>query len=163
MREILLTRNKVALVDDADYDWISQSSWYAINPNPNYDQWYAARHAGRDCVYMHRELLGISGTKTEGDHKDRNGLNNQRHNLRIATRHQQFLNMGLKSNNKSRRYGVSWDGERLKWVARIMTPDGYKFIGRFASKEEAARAYAFMAVQIHGDFCKPELLHLAGL
>lgn len=68
------------------------------------------------------------------DHKDRNSLNNRWKNLRVATRSQNQLNHGLYKNNTSGATNVCWDKANSKWIAR---KSGGKFIGRFASQQEA--------------------------
>jgi hypothetical protein len=48
--------------------------------------------------------------------------------------------------------GVRWDNWRLSWFAKAQrTPGGnHENIGYYASEEDAARAYDFAAVQVHG-------------
>ncbi len=80
MKEIALTKGFVAVIDDEDYEQISQFKWYA---EKGHRTWYAVRtrpksevdkkHPRR--VSMHGHLLNLSAGK-EGDHIDGNGLNN---------------------------------------------------------------------------------------
>jgi len=84
MKEIRLTKNQTAIVDDEDFERISQRPWY-------FRAGYAMRSIRKpvaqggtiDHVRMHREILGV-GPKTNVIHIDGNGLNNRRSNLRIA-------------------------------------------------------------------------------
>ena len=96
---------------------------------------------------MHRLLSGaVAGQSV--DHKDRNSLNNQRENLRIANESQNGANTGLRANSTSGLKGVCWD----KWTSRWMVSVGHKYIGRFDTPEEAARAYDVKAKEMFGEF-----------
>ena len=101
MREIPLTQDKVALIDDEDYERIAAHKWCAIRDR---SQWYAARNTQRDgrntTVRMHREILGLSlGDGMETDHRNGDGLDNRRDNLRVATHAQNQANGSLWRSN----------------------------------------------------------------
>ena len=98
MREIPLTQGKTALVDDEDYEGLSQFRWFA---HKNGKTFYAARSMNPGIVKMHRFILGVVDPKIEVDHEDCNGLNNQRSNLRRATHGENQHNRGLYRNNPS--------------------------------------------------------------
>ncbi len=97
MSRIELTQGFVALVDDQDFDWLSQWKWHASKSSYNY---YAARFTGaapRRKIYMHREIArqkyADQGRTLDGqqiDHDDDDPMNNQRANL-IAVSQQQNL------------------------------------------------------------------------
>lgn len=84
MLRIELTPEVYALVDDADVLLLSGFPWRLLGPN---ESGVAYVHAwnGKQSVYMHRLVIG-AGPGEEVDHADGNGLNNQRYNLRIASR-----------------------------------------------------------------------------
>ena len=107
---------------------------------------------------MHREILGlVPGDKRQGDHISRECLDNQKSNLRIATKSENGAN--LKTNHGSSKYkGVSWDKSRGKWRATIKKYKKQIHIGYFDSGVEAARAYDEAAVEIFGAFARPNLL-----
>jgi len=86
------------------------------------------------------------------DHVDRNPLNNKIDNLRLATRQQNCYNQFRITQNKTGFKGVSFDKWMNKFVARIRTNTGYKNLGRYNTKEQAALAYNNAAKEIHGDF-----------
>ena len=97
---IQLTLGKVAIVDDDDYVYLSKYTWSAQIKG---DRCYAIGTVDGQVTYMHHCIL----SKREGymvDHKDRNGSNNQKANLRYATAIQNTQNRGIKSNNTA---GVS--------------------------------------------------------
>ena len=82
------------------------------------------------------------------DHKDGNRGNNRWDNLRPANETQQKWNTGLSSRNRSGYRGASWDAERGKWVAHATN----RFIGRYATLEEAAEAADAERRRLAGEF-----------
>jgi len=108
MKKIPLTQGKVALVDGCDYEFLlNMAPWSA---HYGYGQYYA-RTTDRRHLLMHRIIMERMnpGFKGEIDHVDRNGLNNQYSNLRIATRSQNQANRKLNENNNSGYKGVHWN------------------------------------------------------
>jgi|SRR6188768_735071 len=152
MKEVQLTQGKVALVDDQDYDFLNQFKWYA-KKDPFAKTYYAARNNPEVkglLILMHRQILGLDDPKLFCDHSDHNGLNNQKYNLRIATRSQN--NANKQPTGTSKYLGVSWDKSRNKWKAEIRKNKKGIHIGRFKNEAEAALAYNKKAVEMHGDF-----------
>ena len=79
MKEIPLTQGKVALVDDEDFEWLSQWKWHCHGDSAR-RKGRVADGCPRQDIFMHTQILGLPrGTRFR--HKDGNGLNNQRHNL----------------------------------------------------------------------------------
>jgi hypothetical protein len=150
MREIPLTQGKVALVDDADFEWLSQWKWHADTGGSGL--WYA-RGGPSSGDYMHRIILsaprGISV-----DHRDLDGLNNRRSNLRLATRNDNQHNRGPMSGSTSKFVGVSWDSTRDMWRAQICNSGRNFALGRFRSEVEAAKSYDRAARRLHGEFAR---------
>ena len=155
MKEIPLTQGKVALVDDDDFEWLSQFKWYAVKFGRTF---YAVRQAPRvngkqRTIWMHREVLGLKPGDPRVDHRDGDGLNNQRMNLREATHRQNMMNSRGRSGS-SRFKGVDWDKRAKKWRARISVNGKKKHLGYFIDEEEAARAYDEKAKKIFGEFAR---------
>jgi hypothetical protein len=100
---------------------------------------------------MHRYILGLTDRGTRCDHRDNNGMNNQRSNLRIATAGQNQHNCGSRG-GKSRFKGVSWSKAAGKWVAQICKDRQRRHIGLFETEEAAAAAYDKSAIELHGAF-----------
>ena len=161
MKEIPLTKGLVALVDDADYEWLNQFKWFA-NWYPCIQNFYAMRNEPfRDTigrrqrtVSMHRQILGLEfGDKRQGDHiAPSQTLDNRRQNLRIATHSQNQHNQGLRRRNTSGFKGVFLHVPAGKWCAQIGVNGKGIHLGLFDSREEAHAAYCAAAVQFHGEF-----------
>lgn len=141
------------LVDDIDYPHLVKYHWVIDRSR----QTFYAYNRGQDPAgklikwKMHRVLLGLTDNKLVGDHKDGNGLNNQRHNLRTAT---------LAENSRNRRpvnspfKGVNKDSYKSKiYYKSTITYNGKRIhLGCFKTAEEAALAYNEAALKYHGEF-----------
>jgi HNH endonuclease len=91
----------------------------------------------------------------EIDHRDRDPLNNRISNLREATRSQNQRNKGPMRNNSSGFKGVSFRAKRAgrkKYYAQINVGHTMKFLGWFATAEEASSVFSAFAKQMHGEF-----------
>lgn len=154
MKEIALTQGKVAQVDDADFEWLSQWKWHASKQG---NDWYALRNIREDgrhyLVKMHR-LITDAPVGVAVDHFDGDGLNNTRDNLRLCTQQQNCCNQRMKSTNKSGFKGAHWFKWREKWRASIVVHGKQKHLGYFDSLVKAACAYDDAAREAHGEFAK---------
>jgi hypothetical protein len=97
---------------------------------------------------MHSLVTGY----LEVDHANHNGLDNQKHNLRDGTHQQNTFNQRSTTDAASQHKGVCWFASNQKWVARIMVDGQSKYLGCFTNEEDAARAYAAAAQELHGDY-----------
>ena len=151
MKEIPLSQNKVALVDDEDYNRLNKVRWYAHKER---DIWYADRKNGGGkplVIRMARQIMK-NPIGMFVDHIDGNGLNNQKSNLRICTNAENLHNRGVQKNNTTGYKGVCWDKEKGKYRASISFECKRINLGRFSSKREAAIAYNKAAIKYHGEF-----------
>ena len=154
MKEIPLTRGLIALVDDEDYEELSQYKWQADGDG------YATRNISHPTIpgktihlSMHRYLLGLEyGDPRKGDHKDTDRRNNRRGNLRICTVAQNVRNSGLRRDNTSGLKGVSWVNKYQKWIARIANQGQKIHLGYFDDPDKAYAAYCKAALELHGEF-----------
>ena len=154
MKKIPLTRGLFALVDDCDYESISQYKWYALN-----SQWgfRAARSCHIDgkkrCVLMGRQILGlVHGDRLQADHANHNTLDDRRCNLRTCTNQQNSYNRKRYKNSSSKYKGVSWYGAYAKWMGYIRSSGKNVFLGYFGKEDDAARAYNSAARRLHGQY-----------
>lgn len=159
MKTIVLSRGKVATVSRQDFVRLSRFSWYARKCKGG--GFYAVRIAkGRDgkrhAFHLHREVLGLRRGKPEVDHRDGDGLNNCRSNLRVATRSQNCRGFRRKKLGTYSKYrGVTFRQDGEKWQAQIKVFNQCRYLGLFAEEQDAARAYDRAAKQIFGRFACP--------
>lgn len=153
--------NTFATVDDDDFGRINQWRWRARQGKRN-KVIYAVRReyvAGkRISILMHREILAGNHGRIN-DHKDGNGLNNQKQNLRPATASQNCFNsIRTRSDKKTSKYrGVSRD--RLHgWRARIWINGVRIHIGTFRTEDSAFLAYLDAAEKMYGEFVPKEII-----
>ncbi|MDI6808162.1 MAG: HNH endonuclease [Candidatus Eisenbacteria bacterium] len=150
MKRILLTRDQFSLVDGEDFEWLSQWKWH-------YSQCgYAVRSVYKGnpaTIPMHRMILQTPrGHDT--DHVNGNKLDNQRRNLRVATRSQNMMNAKKRADNTSGYKGVSWFRETRKWCAKIQI-DGRSYnLGYADTREEAFLIYSRRAKELFGEFSR---------
>lgn len=157
MKEIVLTQGKVALVDDEDFERLNQYKWTAVKSKAG---WYAQRklkvknkNGYLIKIKMHRQILGLGTLKEDKilvDHKDHNGLNNQKSNLRQATSLQNGANCRNRTDGLSKYKGVNLRG--ATWVARIGVNNQRIYLGSYKTEREAALAYNEAAKKHFGDF-----------
>src|SRR4030095_14079696 len=111
MKQIHLRQNKVALVDDEDFERVNQKKWHAVESRGAF---YAAHsyyvEGKQHRVFLHRFLLGLEpGDGLQCDHCNGDGLDNRRANVRIATQAENNRNRRRFKTNKSGCTGVSWN------------------------------------------------------
>lgn len=151
--EIPLTQRLVALVDKNDYELVKEYSWQAHKRN---NTWYAVSGSPYSLVYMHRLILGLkTGDEREADHKNSNGLDNRRSNIRIATRSQNSANKPKRDGDYSSTHkGVYFAKDRNKWRASITVDYKTIRLGSFDTEIEAAQAYDTAAKEHFGEFAQ---------
>lgn len=155
MKRIPLTLGLWALVDDIDYEALSRHKWCA-SKNKDANTYYALRATPRpnkSTVQMHREILKPP-PNIKVDHRNRNGLDNRRSNIRLATSSQNCCNSIKPCTNTSGYKGVSWDKSRKKWRAYIKINGRYITVGRFANKMSAVQARREASKTHHGEFAR---------
>lgn len=141
MKTIPLTQGLFTVVDDADFEALVQHKWYARKSGRRF---YAARRrpaSGGCIIYVHRVILRCPAGM-QIDHKDGDGLNNTRENLRIVTCSENQRGRIRKPIGKSSQFrGVCWQRRDKKWWAQIKHSGRTIHIGRFENEIDAARAY----------------------
>lgn len=162
VKEIPLRSHKypglVALVDDEDYERVSQHVWW---PSKSVNTFYAVtRPKGRrsdykPTIYLHKLILGVPEAI---DHCDGNGLNCQRNNLRPATNKQNMHNRtkqnGIKHNPPYKGVTAEPNSRINPWKAAIVIDGKRKHIGGFPTPEAAAYAYDKAAREAFGEFAR---------
>lgn len=149
MKQIPLTQGKVALVDDEDLERVNQFKWCAHHDKNG--KWYAMGRVEGKVIYLHRLILSARKHE-EVDHKNDDGLDCRRTNLRLCTSSENKYNRGKIRTNTSGYKGVTFDKRTRRWMAQITLSRKHIFIGRFETAEAAAKAYDAVARGNHGDF-----------
>lgn len=152
---IPLTQGKFTEINAKDWPLVRSFKWCAQKDDHTF---YAVamtpmRNGKRRSLKMHRVILGLSGPKPHVDHRDGNGLNNKRKNLRVCLKgYQNLANSKVPKSNTSGFKGVIYDKRTTKrhWKAKIQTTH----LGHFESKIEAARAYDRVALARFGEFAR---------
>jgi hypothetical protein len=142
-RWIPLTRNKFALVDEADFALVTAAgSW-------RFQQGYA--RLGARAISLQAFLMQPA-EGFEVDHINRDRLDCRRSNLRFATYEENARNQRRRSTNTSGYIGVGWMKHMKKWAAKAYRNKHTIYIGYSHSREEAARLRDVWVRANHGDF-----------
>jgi len=155
MKRISLTQDKMALVDDIDYESLKCFRWCAAKGRCCY---YAVRSIKTSdskwlTTRMHRVILNAP-YGIEVDHRNGNGLDNRRCNLRLCTRTENGRHQRLLSANKTGFKGVSKTRQNLKKPFYVSIKVNLRSInlGYYRTSGAAARAYDIAAIKYHDRF-----------
>ena len=149
MKQIPLTQNKFALVDDKDYEYLSKFTWQC-------NKGYARRSWRENGIVknqlMHREILKAPVGR-QVDHVNGNRLDNRRSNLRLCTAQGNNRNVNSRIGISGYK-GVQWYSKIKKWSAVITVNYKHKYLGSFDDPKDAAKAYNKAAIEHFGEFAK---------
>ncbi len=155
MKTIKLTQGQVTLVDDIDYEYLSQWKWYA---NWDLKHFRAMRNLSkvngkRKTMRMHTIIAQRMGIDSKMiDHIDHNSLNNQRSNLRVATGSQNQHNRGCNKNNTSGVKGVFFHKGAGRYRAHITHEGRQHYLGLFDTIAEAEVVVVAKREELVGEF-----------
>jgi HNH endonuclease len=155
-RWIPLNHGRFALVDERDYAAVRHFKWRVLQRGSQHLS--VQTHANGHPVYLHRivmaRALGRSIPKgLQVDHRDGDGFDCRRSNLRLSTPSQNGFNQRL-TKAKSGFRGVYWHRKAGMWRAMIRVQYKLILVGCFHDPVLAARARDDAARRIFGDFAR---------
>jgi hypothetical protein len=155
-RRIYLGEGAWTILDQQDYYRIGNFKWTVIG---NDGKFYAVRNVKigqikTATIRLHREIMNAPDGLLV-DHKNGDGLDNRRSNLRLATRSQNQCNKPkIKTKATSKYVGVNFEKSRGQWAARIKHNHKQIWLGRFDSEIAAAKAHDEAAKKHHSEFAR---------
>lgn len=144
-----LGNGRMALCDRADFERLSKHLWteHKSKAGVSYARCVLS-HKPRRRIFMHTLLVGPGR-----DHKNGNGLDNRRSNLRDCTNAENARNKA-KYEGTSRFKGAHWDKRKRQWSACIWTKGKSLWLGYFRDEEDAAIHYDVAAQIFFGPFAR---------
>ena len=142
--DIMLTQGQWATIDCKDYTKINDYRWCAQKNKYGY---YAVSGGSADRILMHRVILNAP-LDADVDHRNNNGLDNTRDNIRICTTSQNLQ-------NKTKRAGSQYKGVSLhKPSGKYLCHIANKHIGIFEDAYTASLWYDVAAEILFGEFAR---------
>lgn len=128
-------------IDYEDFDKCKDICWSAQYSERSHTYYIHGKttYSGQ-CEYLHRFILELS--KEDDvivDHKNHDGTNNKKKNLRIGTRSQNAMNMAKFNVTESGCHGVSWNEKINKWVVEIWENKNRRYLGFYSDLKEAIK------------------------
>ncbi len=146
-----LTKGYEAVIDAADVPLVEGRNWRALVAKHTVYAMRSGPAPEERGIYLHRFLMGEPEGK-EIDHRDGDGLNNRRENLRTASHAENARNRFRTRPSKSGVKGVRPSENGLRWRASIVTDGRRVGLGTYACITAARVAYAKASAELHGEF-----------
>lgn len=138
MIEIPLTKGKVSIIDDEDFEKISFTKW-------KFDRYARANVWNKELKkYESKSIHRVVMDAPKGfdvDHINGDKLDNRKVNLRICTRSENLHNLQNKARTPVGLRGAFKAKNDKKWFSTISVCGEIKRLGRFDTPEEAHFAY----------------------
>ena len=157
MKEMVLLRGEVALVDDDVFEQVKSLKWrtdtngYVVTGN--------YKNGTKGTFQSLHRLIMQAPSHLMVDHVDGSPLNNLRSNLRVCTNSQNQANRyGTGGQTSSRFRGVYWEAKGQVWRARIQVKGKTIHLGKHPSELDAAEAYVNAARFYWGEFANQEVI-----
>lgn len=146
-----------AMVDDEDYEWLSEWSWYTSHDG------YVIRCPKHKTVYMHVEIAKKHEFWKKGfdtDHINLDKPDNRKCNLRMATKFQNRWNRKPQKNSRHHP-GVFFHKNRKNkpWEVEIMYNNKMYYLGYYKTLEEAIKIAEDFRRKNHGEFYTNQRIH----
>lgn len=152
----LATKGYVVLVSSADIDLLNNNVWSTkLTPRNAYAFRSQRDETGKlHNFYLHHSVIRPAEGE-EIDHKNRNGMDNTRENLRSASHQSNALNAKKKANATSEFKGVYRKRGRSKWTAAIKMDGAVRYLGNFETEAAAFECVQSAALKEHGSNWSP--------
>jgi hypothetical protein len=161
MRLPLADSDRYATIDDDMAAELSRFTWHLVNCGGReyvraYDcqteRWEFLHHR---AFYGQLEIRLFNG-RDRIDHRNGDGLDCRRENLRLCTAGQNQMNSAGQRRRQSRYKGVSPGRGTMagKWKARIRLQGKDRHLGYFTSEEDAGLAYDREARRLFADYAR---------
>jgi hypothetical protein len=151
MKTIVISSGEIALVDDDDYEALSQYKWtLQVNRNNRYAARWKVVGKRTYKIFMHRSIMNFP-EGSEIDHINHNGLDNRKENLRLTHKSGNQQNARIRRDNKSGYKGVRWYKRDKRWQSSIMVDYKAIHLGYFDDPKAAAFAYNQAAIRYFGE------------
>ncbi len=151
MKTINLSRGLVAVIDDADFESVSQFKWCATVAG------YAVRNlkiGGVKKMQLLHRFITCAPPDKQVDHINMDRLDNRRCNLRVCSNAENNRNKKAHIDSSTGIKGVFWCKRRRKFYSQIMKDGKKKFLGYSDTKEGAAGLYIGASTILHGSFAR---------
>jgi hypothetical protein len=146
MKTIYTKRNEPIIVDDSDYESLSEYVWHLNGSG------YAQTNIKDKSVFMHRFLLGLSYKDGfQCDHINGIRTDNRRKNLRVCSFEENMRNKNVQKNNKLGVKGVH-KTRHGNYITGVWKNKQYICFGVYDTIEQAIEARKIKGKQIHGEF-----------
>lgn len=142
-------------VDREDYDWLVKYRWRIEVKKSGLK--YACASINGNRIYMHRLIMGvqnISFKTVEVDHRDGNGINNTRKNLRKCTRKENMLNTKSRKGSSSKYKHVIYNKYTGKYDVQFVFNGELMGGGSFRSEEVAGLVANVLMEYYHKEFAR---------
>lgn len=153
MKTIKLTDGSETIVDDEDYDWLSQFNWghQTIWNSGGYARRWGSNGKKKTNLLMHRLIVDCPADK-QVDHINHNTLDNRKCNLRIVSKYQNMANALKTTKPKTSKFkGVCWCKAYKKWAVEIVRNGTNHHLGYFDTESKAAEAYNKKALELSAE------------
>ena len=149
---LTLPCGRIVIFNEQDAKLLVGFRWRSFKNDHN-RTWYSRARIGGKIVRMHRLIIGAPDGLLV-DHRDGNGLNNRRSNLRLATTAQNTRNSCGRGGASGFKGVYRACNGSPSWVGSIKADGKRIHLGSFPTEAEAARAYDAAALRLFGEFAR---------